>query len=215
MDELSSDNIDRQDPSSRSGDSLLSRYIKSPSVQLERLSQSSFNIKELINFYDGRQEKTTLPEKPRTAKDVANMFNRIRSQWSEGEVAWYGVIDHDNRGKYIGDVMIDPIEWDKSQASVRFYIPEREDCVPDVVRSLSFVLVNDLGLELVRIYGTNDVADKTNDAVASLNGQYEGRQRVYSNNEFSLVHTWSVTSSEILNDEVSVETELSYENEEE
>lgn len=211
MEELSSSDIDRQDPSSKSGGSLLSRYVKSPSVQLEKLSQSSFNIKELIDFYDGRQEKTTLPEEPRTAKDVSDMFRRIQSQWEKEKAAWYGVIDHNNRGEYVGDVMVEPIKWNESQASIKFYIPERDNCVPDVIKSLSFVLANDLGLDLIRVHATDDIADKTNDAIESLNGQYEGEQRSYRDDEdFRLIHTWSVTGPEILDDKRSIETQLSY-----
>lgn len=216
MVDIDFDEIDRKPPSSRSDDSLLSRYIKSPSVQLEKLTQSSFDIQEIIDFYDGKAKLTTLPEHPDTAKDVSNIFEKVQLSWSEGSIGWYGVIDHSSHGKYVGDVMVGPVDWNRSQASIRFYIPDKKNCIPDVIGSLAFVLANDLGIDLIRVHATEDSAQQTNSIVTSVNGEYEGERRVYDHRErFSLVHTWSVTAPEILNDENSVNTDFSYNSEEE
>lgn len=216
MVDIDFDEIDRKQPSSESDDSLLSRYIKSPSVQLGKLTQSSFDIQELIDFYDGDTKPTTLPEHPDTAKDVANIFEKVQLSWSGSSIGWYGVVDHSNHGKYVGDVMVGPIDWDRSQASIKFYIPDKKNCIPDVIGSMAFVLANDLGINLIRVHAKEDSAQQTNSIITSFNGEYEGERRVYDHREqFSLVHTWSVTAPEILDDENSVQTEFSYDSEEE
>lgn len=203
--------IDREEPSSHRSNGLLSRYIKSPSVQLEELTQSSFGVKELIEFYDEKEGETTLPGQPDTAKDVSEIFEEVESSWSEGSVVWYGIIDHSKGEGYIGDLMLGPIDWDKGQVSVKFYIPDEKQYISDIIGSLVFVMTKDLGLDLIRVHASGESSEQTNSIIKDLNGEYEGEKRVYNRRGVpSLVHSWSVTAPEILNDEKSIQTGFSY-----
>jgi hypothetical protein len=210
------ENIKRKDPYPKPDGELITKYIKINDISMEKLTADSFDIPEILDFYDNHKNKpTTLPIQPQTARDVNELFKIVESKRSTNNTIWYGIMRVRDKSQYIGDIKVGPINWNDKEATIEFFIPRSEDVISDILVSVCLVLIKDLGIKLVRIRTQKDDADLINKLAEQMNGFYEGvRRNIDEQNNTNIMHEWSITRSEILDEDYSETQVLNYINEE-
>lgn len=205
--------VERKNPNPESDGNIFSNYMKINNTSIEKLSFDCFDISEILNFYQEYEDSiTTLPLKPQTAKNVDELFTTVDSEWRDGNSLRYGVVKVQRESQYVGDLNIQSIDWDNREATVEFFVPQSKEIIPDILVSTLTVLIEDLGIRLVRLRISEEDSDTVNDLIKEVGGFYEGVRRMLDeHNETIVKHTWSITREEFLNNQSPEEGMISYE----
>lgn len=185
-------------------ESIFSEYVRTDSLQMDKLEASNFEPKEIIDHYRSvDQSEVILPIYPNNVKKVHELFDITSKNWSEMSNAFYGVLNKKTH-EFIGCASVNKICWDKNVGYISFRMPENAEYIDEVCRSLCHMCFSLLGLSAVRlrINRNKDVYSEYVDKfVRDSGGEFDGIARE-NNSDSKLItyNKWSVSVEEFYNE---------------